>query len=200
MVPESLPPRRPRRVKPAVFGLAVVGALWLWGLGSFVTASGNFEVTLPRRRPSPDRLHNFSLWDLGPTVRASSFYGDYGSLHHPAFMVDGLATPDKVQKWASAERDRHPWVELLWREKHDLERVVIHHAGAVEDKGLTANRYTLWCLTDQGHGPSLEVVSNQEPVASHDLACAQARGLRIEFVPKDSHDIIRVFEVETWGR
>ena len=183
-----------------MLGLTVVCGLWLFGLVSFVAADGHIEVVLPRRRTPPAEVHNFSLWDLGPTIRASSFYGDWASLHHPAFLVDGKWPSDKVEKWASAERDRQPWIELLWRESHTLERVVIRHAGAVEDAGLTANHYTLRCLTASGQGPSLEVVSNLDAVATHDLACAQARGVRIEFEPKDSKDIIRIFEVETWGR
>jgi hypothetical protein len=186
-----------------MLGLAVAGGVWLYGLALFVSADGHFEVTLPRRRNPPAELHNLSLWDLGPTIRASSFYADWGSLHHPAFLVDGRTAPDMVEKWASAEHDRHPWVEILWRENHNLERVVIRHAGSVESEGQTADHYTLRCLTAGGYGPSLEVASNHDAVASHNFACAQARGLRMEFTPhnsKDSKYIIRVFEVETWGR
>jgi hypothetical protein len=165
-----------------------------------VAADGHFEVVLPRTRTPPAELHNLSLWDLGPTIRASSFYGDFLSLHHPAFLVDGRSTPDRVEKWASAEHDRHPWVEITWRELHNLERVVIRHAGSLESDDMTARHYTLRCLTSSGQGPSLEVQFNQAAMAYHDLVCAQARGVRIEFVPKDSKDIIRVYEVETWGR
>lgn len=186
-----------------MIGLAVVFGLWLCGLVSFVAADGHIEVVLPRQRIPPTGLHNLALWDLGPTIRASSFYGDWSSLHHPAFLVDGQWPSDNVQKWVSGERDRHPWIELLWREHHDLERVVIRHAGVVEDASLTADHYTLRCLGASGPGPSLEVSANQDAVATHNLACAQARGLRIEFVPKggkDSKDVIRIYEVETWGR
>ena len=183
-----------------MLGVAAVGGMWLYGLVSFVAADGHFEVTLPRLRTPPAEVHNLSLWDLGPTLRASSFFADWESLHHPAFLVDGRTSPDKVEKWASAERDRAPWIEILWRENHDLERVVIWHAGMVEAEGLTPDRYTLRCLNTRGYGPSLEVTSNSKAVAFHDLVCAQARGLRIEFKPKDCKDIIRIFEVETWGR
>ena len=193
-------PHRPRRIKLWMLGLAAACGLWLCGLVSFVAADGHIEIVLPRRRTPPAGLHNLALWDLGPTIRASSYYGDWQSQHHPAFLVDGQWPSDNVQKWASADRDRHPWVEILWREHHDLERVVIRHAGVVEAAGLTANHYTLRCLSANGQGPSLEVASNQDAVATHDLACAQARGVRIEFVPKDSKDIIRIYEVETWGR
>ena len=202
MVLEDIQPheRRPRRIKVWMLGLVFLGGPWLWGLVSFVTADGHFELVLPRTRNPPAEFHNFSLWDLGPTIRASSFYGDFGSLHHPAFLVDGRVTPDKMEKWASAERDRHPWVEITWREKHNLERVVIRHAGSVESETMTAHHYTLRCLTDSGPGPSLEISSNEAAVATHDLGCAQAHGIRIDFVPNDSKDIIRIYEVETWGR
>jgi hypothetical protein len=192
--------RRPRRFKIWMLGLVLLGGLWLRGLVSFVAADGHFELTLPRLRNPPAGLHNLSLWDLGPTIRASSFYGDWGSHHHPAFLVDGRVHPDQVEKWASAEHDRHPWVEISWREKHDLERVVIRHAGSVEATDLTAHRYTLHCLDDGGQAPSLEVTSNEDSVATHQLVCTQVRGIRIDFVPKDSKDIIRIYEVETWGR
>ncbi len=191
---------RPRRFKIWMPALALLGGLWLWGLVSFVAADGHFELTLPRLRNPPAGLHNLSLWDLGPTIRASSFYGDWGSHHHPAFLVDGRVHPDMVEKWASAERDRHPWVEITWREKHDLERVVIRHAGSVESSDLTAHRYTLRCLGGSEPAPTLEVTSNQDSVATHPLACSQVQGIRIDFVPNDSKGIVRIYEVETWGK
>jgi len=202
MVLEDVQPheRRPRRIKVWMLGLAVLGGLWLFGLVSFVAADGHFEVVLPRTRTPPPEFHNFSQWDLGPTIRASSFHADFGYHHHPAFLVDGRATPDIVEKWMSAEPDRHPWIEITWREKHHLERVVIRHAGSVESGAMTVHDYTVRCLTDDGQGPSVQVLSNEAAVASHDLHCAQARGIRIEFVPNDSKDVVRVYEVETWGR
>ncbi len=183
-----------------MLGLALLGGMWLYGLARFVAADGHIEVVLPRRRTPPAQRHNFSLWDLGPTIRASSFYGDWLDMHHPAFLVDGKESPDLEEKWASAESDRHPWVEIVWRESHDLERVVIHHAGSVENPDYTVRRYTVHCLTTRGPGPSLDVSNNTLAVAVHDLACKQARGIRIDFEPNNDKDIVRVFEVETWGR
>ena len=179
--------------------LGVVASAWLFGLVTFVAADGYFEATLPRRRTPPAEIHNLSLWDLGPTIRASSYHGDWSAHHHPLFLVDGRDRPELVEKWVSAERDHHPWVEITWRESHDLERVVLRHAGSLESAAYTARRYTLRCLTEAGAGPSLVVNSNEAAVASHDLACRRARGLRIEFDP-DGADVVRLFEVETWGR
>ena len=206
VVLETPPPhhRRRRRIRLWMLGLAIVGGPWLYGLVSFVSAKGYFQVVLPRQRtPPPSGVYNFSRWDLGPTIRASSFYGDWESTHNPAFLVDGRTSPEQVEKWASAERDRHPWIEIRWREPHDLERVVIRHGGSVEGEDTTADHYTLRCLTDHGQGPSLEIKGNKDAVATHEFPCKQARGLRIEFVPKgdkDSKNIIRVYEVETWGQ
>ena len=172
---------------------------WLFGLVSFVAADGHFEATLPRQRTEPADIHNLALWDLGPTVRASSYFGDWLSHHHPLFLVDGRMRPDLVEKWASAERDHHPWVEILWREEHDLERVVIRHAGWLETPVFTIRRYSIRCLTASGQGGRLDVESNEAAVATHALGCPRARGVRIDF-ERNGDDIVRIFEVETWGQ
>jgi hypothetical protein len=185
--------------KPWAWAAGLLAAGWLFGLVSFVAADGHFASSMPRRRPDPDGLHNLVLWELGPTVRASSFFGDWLNHHHPFFLVDGRMHPDVVEKWASAERDPRPWLEILWREERTLERVVIRHAGSVESEAFTARRYRVTCLKAAGHGPALDIEDNEAPVATHDLACPQARGVRIDF-HRNGGDIVRVFEVEAWGR
>jgi hypothetical protein len=185
--------------KPKTWAFGLLAGAWLLGLGAFVAADGHFEATLPRQRAEPTHEHNLARWDLGPTVRASSYFADWSAHHHPLFLVDGFASPDLVEKWASGERDARPWVEILWREPHDLERVVIRHAGWLEDPASTARRYTLRCLGAFGRGPSLDIDGNQEAVATHVLRCAEARGIRIDF-QRNGDDIVRVFEVEAWGR
>lgn len=180
--------------------LTLLGGAWAFGLICFVRADGHFEATLPRQREPPAQSHNLSLFEYGPTVRASSYYADWGGHHHPLFLVDGKAQPDLVEKWASGSDDRHPWVEVLWREPHDVERVVLHHAGVVESSGLTIRRYTVACLTAHARGPTIEVENNQDSVASHALGCTQVRGVRVTFTPNDQNDIVRVYELETWGR
>ena len=199
-VTEAAQSRRSQLRRLKLLTLGLLGAAWLFGLVTFVAAHGHFEATLPRRRSPPAEIHNLSLWDLGPTVRTSSFYGDWLGHHHPLFLVDGRGQPELVEKWASAERDRHPWLEITWREPHDLERVVLRHAGSVEAAAFTARHYTIRCLTKSGAAPSLEVRSNEAAVASHDLICRHARGVRIEFLRGAGEDIVRLFEVETWGR
>ncbi len=185
--------------KLGAFALGLLAAAWLFGLVSFVAADGHFEATLPRLRPPPPGRQNLALWEWGPTVRASSYFGDWLGHHHPLFLVDGRAHPDLVEKWASAQSDRHPWIEILWREPHDLERVVLQHAGSRESPSLTARRYTVACLTASGKGPRVDVDDNQAEVATHELVCRQARGVRITF-ERNGGDIVRLYEVETWGQ
>jgi len=199
-VTEVAQARKSRLRKFEYWTAALLAAAWLFGLASFVAADGHFEATLPRLRPPAPGLQNLALWDLGPTVRASSFYGDWLSHHHPLFVVDGREHPDLVEKWACGEHDLHPFIEITWRELHDIERVVIRHAGWIESAALTARRYTIRTLTATGYGPSQDVDSNQEAVASYDLTCRGSRGIRIEFKRNKGDDIVRVYEVEAWGR
>jgi hypothetical protein len=188
-----------RSIKPWMLGLVLLSGLWLYGLVSFVAADGHIEIILPRRRSPPAEFHNFSLWDQGPTLRASSFYSDWSSHHHPAFLIDGRASPSLVEKWASAKQDPHPWIEVTWRESHDLARVVLRHAGTVEPSDFTVHRYTIHCLSADGQGPSLDVPSNKDAVAIHELSCPRARGIHITFKPNSSGEIVRLYELETWG-
>jgi hypothetical protein len=179
--------------------LTPLAGVWLCGLVLFLASPGNFEMTLPRQRQLTPELQNLSRWDLGPTVRASSYYADWINHHHPAFLVDDKGAPDLVEKWASAQRDEHPWIELLWRETHSLDRVEIRHAGVAEGADLNARRYRIVCLRSSGLGPALEVDANSESIARHELHCDDARGVRIEF-ERHGTEIVRVYEVETWGR
>ncbi len=194
---------RPRGPVWKKLGLGVAGLLasgWLFGLVCFVRADGHFEATLPRRGSPAAGVHNLSRWTEGPTVRASSYFGDWQSHHHPLVLVDGRDHPDLIEKWASAERDRHPWLEILWREPHDLERVVLRHAGSVEAAEMTARTYHIECLReDGGTGPKVDVYSNDAAIAEHPLVCGQARGVRIRF-ERNGGGIVRLYEVETWGR
>ena len=184
-----------------VVGL-VVGLVWLVGLVGFVATPAVFEVELPRRRAQePAGEHNLAALELGPRIRASSYWADWAAQHHPAFLVDGREHPGLVEKWTSERGDQAPWVEILWREAHDLARVVIHHAGVVEDPGLTSRRYRVACLRGGEPGPAVSVNGNEQPRATHLLACPQARGVRVEFEPNEDGDrLTRVYEIEAWGR
>ena len=191
---------RGRRKLAGLLALGTLAAAWVIGLALFVRADGHFELSLPRTRMPPAGRHNLAARDQGPTVRVSSYYGDWKNHHHPLFLVDGRANPDLEEKWASDLHDRRPWVEVLWRETHQLETVVLRHAGVVEANDLTVRRYTITCLVAAGRGPSLQIDDNHAAIATHDLPCANARGVRVDFQPNDPHDVVRLFGLETWGR
>jgi hypothetical protein len=114
------------------------------------------------------------------------------------FLVDERRSPTLVEKWATAPYDRRPWVEIEWREPRDLERVIIRHAGTREGADLTVRRYVVRCLGSDA--PSVEVADNQDAVAVHALRCDGARGVRLELRPNKRDDLVRVFEIEAWGR
>ncbi len=132
-------------------------------------------------------------------MRASSYFRDPLSQHHPLFLVDERSDPSALEKWASAPLDRHPWVSILWREPRELSRIVVRHAGAIELPEYTLARYTLTCVRDEGPGPSVVVVDNHDAVTAHDLPCSRARGVRLD-VEIVGDDIARLFEIEAWGR
>jgi hypothetical protein len=184
-------------------------SLLLWALGGsmlvlfaaslsgLVSADGSLEVRLPRRSASTGSGHNLVASVLGPTIRASSYMGTLYVQHHPAFLVDGSSAPTLTEKWASAKGDRSPWLELLFRGRADVARVVIQHAGAFEFAHFTARNYRLRCLDARGVGPAVAVLNNQLARSEHVLKCSDARGVRIEFNADDSPDrIVRIYEIE----
>lgn len=181
-------------------------ALWTAGLVGFVRASGEFRARLPRLQDPPATgEYNLAAARFGATVRASSFLSDWGAHHHPLYVLDGRRDPDALEKWASAPGDQAPWLEVHWREPHRLARVVVHHAGAVENKAATARGYTVSCLNDAlatGHGstPGIVVGGNENAVAVHPLDCPGARGVRLQLQPNGPGELVRVYEVEAWGR
>lgn len=181
-------------------GAAALAIAWLVGLVRLLAAHGHITVSFPWLHRAPAGEHNLAAWDLGPTVKASSYFHDWSAQHHPAFLVDGRAHPSQVEKWASAPTDRHPWVEIDWREPHDLSRVVITHGGAFEDPSATTRRYRVRCVGAVAGAPFVAVADNTQPVAVHPLPCAQARGVRLDFYPNDPADLVRIYEIEAWGR
>jgi hypothetical protein len=206
--PSTLP-RAPRTVLPLALppalaraGLAAAALLLgglVFGLVRFVRESGIPTVVLPRHDRPPAEEHNLASLRLGPTVRVSSYHRDPISQHHPLFLVDGRTAPTLLEKWVSAGPDRQPWVELTWREPRALARVVIRHAGEYEGKELTLAHYKLVCLRPGGPGPTLEVTDNRAGLAVHELSCSGAHGVRLEAHPSGK-DLVRIYEIEAWGR
>lgn len=182
--------------------LVLCGSLllaWLVGASLFLQADGSLTWTMPRTREPPLGEHNLAHYAFGPTLRASSFVRDAMRHYHPAFLVDGRRGPSVVEKWASLPSDLSPWLELRWREPRSLARVVITHGAS--HGGARKKRYRLRCLRDEQPAPSLEAREFPSQVASHTLSCERARGLRIDWLREpDDDDLVRVYEVEAWGR
>lgn len=181
----------------------VAGLLLAWSIGAvlFLRADGSVYWSLPRAATPPRGEHNLAFYRWGPTLRASSYYREPFSHHHPIFLVDARAEPHEVEKWTSGFHDHDPWLELAWREPRQLARVVIYHAGWREHGDLTVRRYRMTCLQQGGAtGPSLHVTDNHEAVATHPLACERAVGVRFEWTPNRPDDHVRVYEIEAWGR
>lgn len=181
--------------------MGTLAAAWLVGAVLFLRADGSVSSSLVRKREPPRAEHNLALHTWGPTLRASSYYREAFSHHHPFFLVDARTQPHEVEKWTSGYHDSKPWTEILWREPRQLERVVVYHAGWRENAKWTVRQYRLVCLLDGGErGESVSVTDNSDAVATHRLACSGARGLRIEWTLNEQGDQVRVYEVEAWGR
>jgi hypothetical protein len=182
-------------------GCAVLGALaWSYGAAAFLIADGSVTWSMPAREPHPAGLHNLASYRYGPTVRASSFHRHDVFHHHPAFLIDEREAPTQVEKWCSGTGDAAPWTELSWDRPRQLSYVKIRHAGALEQELNTARRYRLSCLSARRPAPTLEVKSNTSAIATHALACPEARGVRIDWMPNVPGERVRVYEVEAWGQ
>lgn len=172
---------------------------WLCGAIGFVRSQGAVQLTLSRKAAPPTAEHNLASYRWGPSLRASSYFREPSSHHHPLFLIDGRSDPSPIEKWASALGDRAPWVEIAWREPRAISHVVVQHAGAHEPKPNLA-RYTLRCLSDSGPVTRLAVRGNRDAVATHPLRCGRAKGLRIEWQLDEADDLARVYEIEVWGQ
>jgi hypothetical protein len=186
--------------------VALFAAAWLFGLVHFLRAPGVVAVTLPVQAEEPAEEHNLASWRWGPTVRVSSYHQDPFAQHHPAFLVDERVGPSLLEKWATTPEDAHPWAEILWRAPHAVTRVVLRHAGEYESDGFTMQKYTVTCLLDAGpgrdlaRGPQFVVNDNEAKIAVHPLACAGARGLRLDTQPRAPNTPVRLYEIEVWGQ
>ncbi len=174
-----------------------------WGVGFvlFLLAGAARPVTvsLPSLAPHPTGEHNLVAYEYGPVLRASSYHRAASTQHHPAFLVDGRAQPTSLEKWATDPADAAPWVELLWSGERQVQRVRIQHAGMVEAAELTSRQYRIACLAEHPPAP-LVVTDNRAAIAEHAVACAGARGVRIDIGPGTGDSLVRVFEIEVWGQ
>jgi len=193
---------RAHRVARAGFRAALIILLLLWGTGLvlFLRSSRIASVTLPSFAPHPTDEHNLAAAIYGPTIRVSSYYRDFPSQHHPAFLVDGRDRPTTVEKWASDNGDAAPWVEIKWRGSHNVSRVVIRHGGSVESDDMTSRSYRITCMQTSGQSSTLKVEDNTAKRAEHNLGCPAALGVRVDFLPNSKNALTRIYEIEAWGR
>ncbi len=176
------------------------GALWCVGLALFLRPRRPFAVELPARLPHPSAPHDVAALEYGPTIRASSYFADVFSQHHPAFVVDRRPYPTLEEKWASARGDGSPWIEIRWRGEHAIDEVRIQHAGVLEPADLSARAYRIRCLAASGSTEVAAIAGNTEPRAVHRVDCPRATGVRIDFTPNSAGELTRVFEIEAWGQ
>lgn len=190
-----------RRIAPLRVFVAAMALAWSIGAVLFLRADGSTRSHLPQVAPAPTGEHNLALFRWGPTLRASSYHREWFAQHHPIFLIDGRKDPRELEKWTTQLDDERPWVEITWREPRQLSRVVIFHGGFREQASYTARRYRLWCIAQDGtRKSSLDVLDNQQAVATHPLACDRARGLQISFARSAPDEQVRIYEIEAWGR
>lgn len=170
------------------------------GVTLFLGTNATFEFVMPRAAPVPATASatNLAALATGPTLRASSLERSVYDLAHPAYLVDGRARPTEREKWMPRFDDPAPWLEILFREPHDVERVVVRHGSDVEARLRPNKEYRIRCLGDGG-APALVVTRNRDSIASHELKCPRATGIRIEFGRARKRPLA-VYEVEVIGR
>jgi hypothetical protein len=196
--PAYRPRPRPQSHRPRLVLAALAGALaglWSVGLVRFVRAEGVVEYQRAGRARAG--LRNLAAVTEGVAVRASSAFRPVDAQHHPAFLFDEVAAPTRLEKWTSGRGDRAPWVEVRWPEPRAIERVVLYHAGWREPASYTARDYRVRCLDALGE---IIVTNNKSAIARHELACVGARGVRLEVAPNHAGDLVRLYELEVWGR
>jgi hypothetical protein len=181
---------------------ATLLAVFAAALYCFVRAEGVVDLALPRTQAlEPKGVHNLVALQLGPSVRASSYWSRLQAQHHPAYLVDGVRAPTLAEKWASTPTDRAPWIELVFSHPAQLTRVDITHAGFVEEPKYTARNYSIRCLTAGHDGRKIAIRNNLASKRSHPLACDRALGIRLELDPTDLPEhVVRVYEVEAFGQ
>ena len=181
--------------------LAAAGLTLVLGMAALAFAREHpvSETRFPVLEPHPSTEHNLALYRYGTWVRASSVF--WPALHHPGFAVDGRKTPSGAEKWASAPEDFSPWIEVRWDKPRHVSRVELIFSGRYEGAG-TMRDYTLSCLGAARHAEPLVVRDNGNDIASHELVCDDAEGVRAEFRAGEgtANDIVRLYELEVMGQ
>ncbi|MBN1945712.1 MAG: hypothetical protein JW797_08540 [Bradymonadales bacterium] len=153
--------------------------------------------------PEDGEINLASLY-RGGSVWVSSF--DTHHLHHPLYAIDERANPTLLEKWATVQADREPWIEVRLARRADVHRVVLALAGAREDGVLTMIDYDIQCLREeQGEVwlvRDLAIHGNRESSPSHPLECSATDRVRIGFwvAPEGQpRDVVRLYEIQVLG-
>jgi hypothetical protein len=141
---------------------------------------------------------NWASMHGGARARASIW--DHFRGHHPLFAIDGEAQPAEIEKWASLATTPSPWIEILLPGLHDVEEVVIRHAGWRERAAYTNRRYTVRCFRGEQSVAEVAVADNTAAVARHPIDCRSTDRVVVAFDCTIGEPVARIYEVEAWGR
>lgn len=184
---------------------AVLAYAVIVGTGMVVVAVRDPVVATPRRPIAADEIdwsRDLARWEAGARARASSYHNR--GQHHPLFAIDGERRPQgPLAKWASWRDDPAPWLAVDLPARTDVERIVLAHAGVLEPEGYSVPDYQLVCLRD-GREIERKAITEAPPqVATHELACAGATTVRVEFDvdhPASLEGVARLYEIEIYGK
>lgn len=179
--------------------------LWLvaglvWGGGSLLMlARPQPERTQGCQGPLPNApLDHLARCDHGSRVSASS--QDLWGAHHALWAVDGRLGSSDQEKWVSREKDPAPWWMVEWPQPQQVGRVVLHHAGVVEQAGYNTVDFDVQVRVGGEFRTVAEVRNNSETHTTHTFAPVSADAVRVKVLKADRvNNRARLYEVEVHG-
>jgi|GEM_PF-2279979 len=182
----------PARIDALRAGWIVYAALLALGLALYFGHDGS--STTPRFAAAPPDgpgPRDLARLDAGATLTASSY--DLGGNLHPLFLIDGDASPPADLQWASAPRDRAPWLVLRLPRRADLTRAELTLAHPLP------SAVTVTCLRGD-----VEVASPEPAPPPRNLRvalkCEDVDGVRFDLTPSDREAaVVRAAELEVFG-
>ena len=188
----NAPGRWPRRVAALRFAWLAYAGLLAIGLVVYFAHDGS--STTPRFAPAPPPAdaaapRDLARLDAGAVLTASSY--DLGQNSHPLFLIDGDDDARGPLRWASAARDRAPWLVLELVAPANLERLELTLAhplpAAIAVSCLRAAEVT-----------TTRDVPRITARLRVPLDCADADAVRVDFTPNaapDSVSVVRASEL-----
>lgn len=174
----------------------VYAALLALGLALYFAHDGSSTTPRFAAPDAPDaserHLRDLARLDAGATVTASSY--DLGRNLHPLFLIDGDDAPRRELRWASAARDRAPWLLVHLPAPAELDAAVLTLARPLP------KAVRLACLRGDAVVATPEVprVTTRLRVP---LGCKSADGLRVDLTPADAPKAtVQASEIAILGR